>query len=43
MASLTQTFAKRVKPPKEGYKIYYDDGLSVLGCALPETAQEVSS
>jgi hypothetical protein len=31
MANLTQTFAKRVKPPKEGYKIHYDDGLSGFG------------
>src|ERR1019366_8385487 len=31
MANLTQTFAKRVKPLKAGYKIHYDDGLSGFG------------
>ena len=31
MAHLTQTFAKRVKRPKAGYKIHYDDGLSGFG------------
>ena len=31
MANLTQTFAKRVKPPKAGYKIHYDDGLAGFG------------
>ena len=31
MANLTQTFAKRVQPPKAGYKIHYDDGLSGFG------------
>ena len=31
MANLTQTFAKRVNPPKAGYKIHYDDGLAGFG------------
>jgi len=31
MASLTQTFAKRVKPPKEGYRIHYDGGIHGFG------------
>ncbi|HEY3927824.1 MAG TPA: tyrosine-type recombinase/integrase [Candidatus Koribacter sp.] len=31
MAKLNQTFAKRVKPPKAGYKVHYDDGLPGFG------------
>lgn len=31
MANLTQTFAKRVKPPKSGYHIHYDGGLRGFG------------
>jgi len=31
MANLTQTFAKRVKPPKSGNRIHYDGGLRGLG------------
>lgn len=31
MANLTQTFAKRVKPPKDGYRIHYDDGIHGFG------------
>jgi integrase len=31
MANLTQTFAKRVKPPKTGYRIHYDGGLHGFG------------
>src|SRR5271167_878440 len=31
MPNLTQTFAKRVKIPKAGYKIHYDDGLFGFG------------
>jgi len=31
MANLTQTFAKRVKPPKSGNRIHYDGGLRGFG------------
>jgi len=31
MANLTQTFAKRVKPPKTGYRIHYDGGIHGFG------------
>lgn len=31
MANLTQTFAKRVKPPKAGYRISYDGGIHGFG------------
>jgi integrase len=31
MANLTQTFAKRVKPPKTGYRISYDGGIHGFG------------
>ena len=31
MANLTQTFAKRVKPPRSGYRIHYDGGLRGFG------------
>jgi len=31
MANLTQTFAKRVKPPKAAYRIHYDGGIHGFG------------
>jgi integrase len=34
MANLTQTFAKRVKPPKNGYRIHYDGGLRGFGLRI---------
>lgn len=44
MATLTQTFAKRVKPPKTEYDIHWDDGNdSVGGFGLRVTAAGVKS
>jgi integrase len=31
MANLTQTFSKRVQPPRAGYRIYYDGGIQGFG------------
>jgi integrase len=44
MANLTQTFAKRVKPPESGYAIHWDDGNdSITGFGLRVTAAGIKS
>jgi integrase len=44
MANLTQTFAKRVKPPESGYDIHWDEGNdSIAGFGLRVTAGGIKS
>lgn len=44
MASLTQTFAKRVKSPESGYDIHWDEGNnSIAGFGLRVTAAGIKS
>jgi len=44
MANLTQTFAKRIKPPESGYNIHWDEGNdSIAGFGLRVTARGIKS